>query len=142
MGMSVGSGGGGDAEPMMDINTTPLIDVMLVLLIMFIITIPIQLHSVNVNMPVGDPPRSQVEPVKIRLDINEESKIFWDAQQVVDATDLENRLRGAATSPDNPVLIIRPDKRARYETVAHVLAAVQRAGVGRMTIAGAEQFVE
>jgi len=83
MGMNVGNSGGSD-EPdvMMDINTTPLIDVMLVLIIMLIITIPIQLHSVNMSMPVGTPPPNQVEPEKIRIDINSASQIFWNVYRL------------------------------------------------------------
>lgn len=143
MGMNVGNGGSSD-EPdvMMDINTTPLIDVMLVLIIMLIITIPIQLHSVNMSMPIGAPPPNQVEPEKIRIDINSASQIFWNGVPVADKANLEANMRAAAAQPTQPVIVIRPDKAARYEIVANVLASTQRIGLTKMTVAGAEQFVE
>lgn len=143
MGMNVGNSGGSD-EPdvMMDINTTPLIDVMLVLIIMLIITIPIQLHSVNMSMPIGTPPPNQVEPEKIRIDINSASQIFWNGVPVADKANLEANMRAAAAQPTQPVIVIRPDKAARYEIVANVLASTQRIGLTKMTVAGAEQFVE
>ncbi|MBX7229662.1 MAG: biopolymer transporter ExbD [Burkholderiaceae bacterium] len=143
MGMSVGSGGGSDEpEVMMDINTTPLIDVMLVLIIMLIITIPIQLHSVNMSMPIGTPPPNQVEPEKIRIDINGTGQIFWNGVSVPDKASLEANMRAAAAQAVQPVIVIRPDKAARYEIVAGVLASTQRLGLSKMTVAGAEQFVE
>ena len=89
MAMNLRSGSGaGDPEVMMDINTTPLIDVMLVLLVMLIITIPIQLHSVNLDMPVGTPPSSSIKPEKIQIDIDENSVVYWQGQ-AVSAEELE-----------------------------------------------------
>ncbi|MGL4575402.1 MAG: ExbD/TolR family protein [Burkholderiaceae bacterium] len=142
MGMNVGTGGSSnEPEVMMDINTTPLIDVMLVLLIMLIITIPIQLHSVQLNMPVGAPPPTQVEPEKVRIDIDAQSQVFWNAE-LVDRDALQSKMLAAAAQPTQPVIIIRPDKAAKYEVVAKVLASTQRANLTRMTVAGAEQFIE
>jgi biopolymer transport protein ExbD len=142
MGMNVGTGGGSnEPEVMMDINTTPLIDVMLVLLIMLIITIPIQLHSVQLNMPVGAPPPAQVEPEKVRIDIDAQNQVFWNAE-LVDRDALQNKMLAAAAQPTQPVIIIRPDKAAKYEVVAKVLASTQRANLTKMTVAGAEQFIE
>jgi biopolymer transport protein ExbD len=141
--MNVGSGGGSDdPDVMMDINTTPLIDVMLVLLVMLIITIPIQLHAVNMNMPVGKPPERLVEPEKIRIDIDAGNVIYWNGIPVPDRASLEANMRQAAARADQPVIVIRPDKGARYEKVAEVLASTQRLGLTKMTVAGAEQFVE
>jgi biopolymer transport protein ExbD len=142
MGMNVGGGNENDPDVMMDINTTPLIDVMLVLLVMLIITIPIQLHSVNLNMPVGKPPPNQIEPEKIRVDIDASSNIFWNATQVDRATLEANMKAAAALGENQPVIVIRPDKAAKYEVVALVLAATQRLGLVKMTVAGAEQFIE
>ncbi|MBU6438526.1 MAG: biopolymer transporter ExbD, partial [Betaproteobacteria bacterium] len=125
-----------------DINTTPLIDVMLVLLVMLIITIPIQLDAVNLNMPVGKPPVNQVEPEKIRIDIDNNSVIYWQGVPVPDRASLEANMRQVAAQPVQPVIVIRPDKAAKYAKVAEVLAMTQRIGLTKMTVAGAEQFVE
>jgi len=143
MGMNVGSGGNlNDPDVMLDINTTPLIDVMLVLLVMLIITIPIQLHAVNLNMPVGNPPPQLVKPEVVKIDIDPSSQIYWNAEVVPDRADLEERLRTIATVDPQPELHIRPDKRAKYDVVAAVLAAAQRLGVTKLGIIGSEQFIE
>jgi biopolymer transport protein ExbD len=143
MGMNVGSGGSSnDPDVMIDINTTPLIDVMLVLLVMLIITIPIQLHAVNLNMPVGNPPPQLVKPEVVKIDIDPSSQIYWNAEAVPDRADLEERLRAIATVDPQPELHIRPDKRAKYDVVAAVLAAAQRLGVTKLGIIGSEQFIE
>ena len=143
MGMNVGSGGSSnDPDVMIDINTTPLIDVMLVLLVMLIITIPIQLHAVNLNMPVGNPPPQLVKPEVVKIDIDPSSQIYWNAEVVPDRADLEERLRTIATVDPQPELHIRPDKRAKYDVVAAVLAAAQRLGVTKLGIIGSEQFIE
>ena len=143
MGMNVGTGGGsGEPDVMIDINTTPLIDVMLVLLVMLIITIPIQLHAVNLNMPVGNPPPQLVKPEVVKIDIDPSSQIYWNAEAVPDRADLEERLRTIATVDPQPELHIRPDKRAKYDVVAAVLAAAQRLGVTKLGIIGSEQFIE
>ena len=143
MGMNVGSGGSSnDPDVMIDINTTPLIDVMLVLLVMLIITIPIQLHAVNLNMPVGNPPPQLVKPEVVKIDIDPSSQIYWNAEVVPDRADLEERLRSITTVDPQPELHIRPDKRAKYDVVAAVLAAAQRLGVTKLGIIGSEQFIE
>jgi biopolymer transport protein ExbD len=143
MGMNVGSGGSSnDPDVMIDINTTPLIDVMLVLLVMLIITIPIQLHAVNLNMPVGNPPPQLVKPEVVKIDIDPSSQIYWNAEVVPDRADLEERLRLITTVDPQPELHIRPDKRAKYDVVAAVLAAAQRLGVTKLGIIGSEQFIE
>jgi biopolymer transport protein ExbD len=141
--MNVGSGGSSnDPDVMIDINTTPLIDVMLVLLVMLIITIPIQLHAVNLNMPVGNPPPQLVKPEVVKIDIDPSSQIYWNAEAVPTRADLEERLRTIATVDPQPELHIRPDKRAKYDVVAAVLAAAQRLGVTKLGIIGSEQFIE
>ncbi|MDQ6618486.1 MAG: biopolymer transporter ExbD, partial [Pseudomonadota bacterium] len=121
MGMNVGSASG-DPDVMIDINTTPLIDVMLVLLVMLIITIPIQLHSVNLNMPVGHPPPPPVEPVVLKVDIDASSRIYWDGELIPDRATLEQRLQAAAAQPTQPEMHLRPDRSAKYEVVAAVMA--------------------
>src|SRR5690349_25175683 len=80
-----------DPEPMMDINTTPLIDVMLVLLVMLIITIPIQLHAVNLEMPVGTPPTSDIKPEKVQIDIDDRSVVYWQGLPVT-AAELDEKM--------------------------------------------------
>jgi biopolymer transport protein ExbD len=143
MAMNVGSGASSnDPDVMIDINTTPLIDVMLVLLVMLIITIPIQLHAVNLNMPVGNPPPQLVKPEVVKIDIDPSSQIYWNAEVVADRADLEEKLRVIATVDPQPELHIRPDKRAKYDVVAAVLAAAQRLGVTKLGIIGSEQFIE
>src|SRR5213593_4657348 len=96
MAMNLTSGGGSDPEVMVDINTTPLIDVMLVLLVMLIITIPIQLHSVNLNMPTGNPPPPLVLPEVVKIDVDATGTVYWNGEVVPDRTALEDRLIAAA----------------------------------------------
>ncbi|MEI6737932.1 MAG: biopolymer transporter ExbD [Pseudomonadota bacterium] len=139
MSMNVGTGSGGsDPEPMMDINTTPLIDVMLVLIIMLIITIPIQLHSVNIEMPIGSPPTLE-KPAEIRVDIDKAGQIFWDGV-VVDRATLDANMMLEARRTPQPNLLVRPDKYAKYDNVAFVLANSQRRGLNKLAIIGSEQF--
>src|SRR5689334_8386225 len=135
MAMNVGSsGGGGEPDVMIDINTTPLIDVMLVLIIMLIITIPIQLHSVNLNMPVGNPPPPTKEPV--------DGTVLWNGDAVPNRNDLEARLSRVAAEADQPEVHIRPNKLVEYKSVAAVLASAQRLGVTKLGMVGNEQFVK
>ncbi|ARN19606.1 ExbD/TolR family protein [Piscinibacter gummiphilus] len=129
-------------EPMMDINTTPLIDVMLVLLIMLIITIPIQLHSVDINMPTGNPPPPTVEPEVLRLDIDASSTILWNGESIPDMPELQRRMELIAAQPIQPEVHLRPDRKARYEVVAGVMASAQRQGLTKIGIVGSEQFVQ
>jgi len=133
---------GGAAEPefMLDINTTPLIDVMLVLLIMLIITIPIQTHAVKLNLPVAAsaPP---VPPEVVRVDIDRDGRIAWNDQVLGGRAELEQRLRAAAAQPLQPELHLRPDLRVKYEHVVMVMASAQRLGLRAIGIVGNEQFV-
>ena len=143
MAMNVGSSGGsGEPEVMMDINTTPLIDVMLVLIIMLIITIPVQLHTVNLNMPVGTPPPPLKEPVVVTIDIDFDGTVLWNGEAVPDRGALESRLARAAAEPDQPEVHIRPNKLVEYKSVATVLASAQRLGVTKLGMVGNEQFVK
>jgi len=142
MGMNVGSGGSGDPEVMIDINTTPLIDVMLVLLVMLIITIPIQLHSVNLNLPTGNPPPPLVKPEIVKIDIDAGGVTYWNGEVVPDRAALEDKLRTAAAQAVQPELHLRPDKAAKYDIVAAVMVSSQRLGLTRIGIVGSEQFVE
>ena len=142
MAMNVGSSGGGEPDVMMDINTTPLIDVMLVLIIMLIITIPVQLHSVNLNMPVGTPPPPTQEPVVVTIDIDFDGTVLWNGEAVPDRGQLEARLSQVAAQPDQPEVHIRPNKLVEYKSVAVVLASAQRLGVTKLGMIGNEQYVK
>ena len=140
MAMSLGSSSG-DPEVMIDINTTPLIDVMLVLLVMLIITIPIQLHSVNLNMPTGNPPPPLVKPEVVKLDIDGSGTIYWNGEIVPGRADLEERITLAANQAVQPEVHLRPDKDSQYAVVALVMASAQRLGLTKIGIVGSEQFI-
>ncbi len=142
MSMNVGSGGGsGEPEVLMDINTTPLIDVMLVLLVMLIITIPIQLHAVNLDMPVGKPPASDIKPEKIQIDIDESSVVYWQGEPVSGAVLEANMIKVSELAPQ-PEVHIRPNKLSRYAVFANVLSTSKRTGLTKMAVVGSEQFIQ
>jgi biopolymer transport protein ExbD len=141
MAMNVGSNTGqGEPEVMMEINTTPLIDVMLVLLIMLIITIPAQLHSVNLDMPVSKPPVKKVDPVVVYINIDANSVINWNGKPVSGRAELNEKLKEASAQPIQPELHIRSNAKAKYESVALVMASAQRLGLNKIGIVGSEQF--
>ena len=143
MSMNAGSGAekSNDPQPMMEMNMTPLIDVMLVLIIMLIITIPKQNHSVNLNMPVGTPPPLTAEPVVVTLDVDFDGTILWNKQVVPDRASLDARLAGVAAQLDQPELHLRPNKLVPYKVVAGVMASAQRLGVTKIGLVGNEQFM-
>jgi biopolymer transport protein ExbD len=140
--MAMSVGGGGDDEPMMDINTTPLIDVMLVLLIMFIITIPVMTHAVKLDMPQPTPNAAPpaVDPVVIDLEIDFDGTILWNGTPT-SMSSLESYFRTEAGKDPQPELHVRPNRRAKYDVVANVLAAAQRNGITRIGFVGNEQFM-
>lgn len=142
MSMNVGSSSGGEPDVIMDINTTPLIDVMLVLIIMLIITIPVQLHAVNLNMPAGTPPPQTTEPVVVTIEIDFDGTITWNGETVPTRQALEVKLRDAAAMPDQPEVHVRPNKLVEYKYVAEVLAESQRLGVTKLGMVGNEQYVK
>jgi biopolymer transport protein ExbD len=133
--------GQGDPEVMMDINTTPLIDVMLVLLVMLIITIPIQLHAVNLEMPVGTPPTNLIKPEKVQIDIDEKSVVYWQGLPV-SAEELSDKMDVLAQMPVQPEVHIRPNRDCRYAVFANVLSTSKRKGLSKLAVIGAEQFVQ
>ena len=141
MSMNVGSGTSDEPEVLMDINTTPLIDAMLVLLVMLIITIPIQLHSVNLEMPVGTPPTSNIKPEKIQIDIDEHSVVYWQGLPVT-AQELELKMKAVALAPVQPEVHVRPNKAASYAVFANVLSSTKRIGLNKIAVIGSEQFVK
>jgi len=143
MAMNVATPGrSNDLDVMIDINTTPLIDVMLVLLVMLIITIPIQLHSVNLNMPIGNPPPPLVLPEVVKLDIDDTSRVYWNGEIVPERAELEAKISAAAHQAVQPEVHLRPDKSAKYAVVAGVMASAQRLGLTKIGIVGSEQFID
>ena len=128
--------------PVCDINTTPLIDVMLVLLVMLIVTIPVQLHSVNLHLPVGTPPPAEAPPHVVRIDLDAQSAVHWNGTPLGNADELASHLAAAAAQVDPPEVHVRPDAQARYERFTEVMAAVHRAGLARVGVVGSEQFLE
>ena len=142
MGMNAGSASSsGEPELMMEINTTPLIDVMLVLLVMLIITIPIQLHAVNLEMPVGTPPTSLVKPEKVQIDIDAQSVVYWQSLPVA-AQELDEKMLALSRQETQPEVHIRPNKSSQYAVFANVLSSSKRLGLTKIAVIGAEQFVQ
>ncbi|PWG02188.1 ExbD/TolR family protein [Sphingosinicella humi] len=139
MAMQVGESA--EDEPMMDINTTPLIDVMLVLLIMFIITIPIQTHAVKLDLPVdtGESTPPPIDPVKNKIVIEPNGTILWNGAPV-DPVTLRQYLDITTTMTPTPELHLQPDPQARYQVVDEVLAITKRANVQAMGFVGNEAY--
>ena len=142
MGMNVANDGGSDEpEVLMEINTTPLIDVMLVLLVMLIITIPIQLHSVNLEMPVGAPPTNTIKPEKVQIDLDAKSVVYWQGLPV-SAAELDEKMKLLAVQQPQPEVHIRPNNDAQYAVFANVLSSSKRLGLNKIAVIGAEQFIQ
>jgi len=140
--MAMSIGGGGEDEPMMDINTTPLIDILLVLLIMFIITIPVMTHAVKLDMPQAQPPTEDlVQPEVIDLMIDFDGTILWNGTVVPSVDTLDGYFRREAQKDPQPELHINPNKRASYDIVARVLASAQRNHLNKIGFVGSEQFM-
>ena len=139
MSMNIGTH---EDEVMIDINTTPLIDVMLVLIIMLIITIPVQLHSVNLNMPAGNPPPPTKPPVVVTIDVDFDGTVLWNGETLPDQQALDARLAQAAAEPDQPEVHLRPNKLVAYKNVAAVMVTAQRLGITKLGIIGNEQFIK
>ena len=135
------STGAAEGEPMMDINTTPLIDVMLVLLIMFIITIPIQTHAVKLDLPVNSPNDAPppVDPIKNKIVVTPEGAVLWNGQPV-DLIQLRQNLDYSQTINPIPELHLQPDQNASYGLVDEVLAVTKRAQVEKMGFVGNEAY--
>ena len=135
------SGGSEDGEPMSDLNTTPLIDVMLVLLIMFIITIPVQTHAVKADLPVNNPNQvtPPVDPIKNKLFIDATGQVTWNGTPVDEVT-LQQYLEQTKQINPEPELHFQPDPSARYARVDEILAVVKRSGVGKLGFIGNEQY--
>ena len=128
------------AEPSM--NTTPLIDVLLVLLVMLIITIPIQLHSVNMDLPAGLPPPDAPEPVVVRLDVSSGNQLQWNGNLVPDRAALESLFVLASQEQVQPEIHVYADPKTKYETVAAVLTAAQRQGLLKIGVVGLDAYAK
>ena len=133
-----------EGEAIVDINMTPLIDVRLVLLIMFFITIPMQTQSVSINLPQGNPPPPKVEVPVVTLGIDFDNSLSWNGVPITSEADLQAHLRQIAAVPEDirPEFHIQPNRLASYKTVVHVMADAQRLGVTDIGITGQAQFVE
>ena len=140
MAMNLGTPNNDEPEVMMDINTTPLIDVMLVLIIMLIITIPAQLHSVTLDMPVASLAPAKADPVVVKIEIEANAQVRWNGQVLADKAALEVKLAEAAAVQPQPELHIRSHAQSPYAATALVLAGAQRAGLKKLGIVGSERF--
>jgi biopolymer transport protein ExbD len=128
MAMTVGSDSGDD-EVVSSINTTPLVDVMLVLLIIFLITIPVVTQTVTLNLPKEENIARQTKPENIEISVSRDGDVYWNAQLVPDNEALFQRLKKIATMTPQPEVHIRGDEKARYESVGRVIFACQRAAI-------------
>ncbi|ALX12432.1 biopolymer transporter ExbD [Burkholderia cepacia JBK9] len=142
MAMTMPTGSADEADVMIEINTTPLIDVMLVLLIMLILTIPVQTNAVKLDMPSGTPPSQRQTPPVVQIDIAADGAIAWNGETLGSREQLETRLRDVAANPAPTELHLRPDKAAPYRAVAMVMASAQRLGATRIGLVGNEQFMQ
>jgi biopolymer transport protein ExbD len=129
--MQVGPAEGED-EVVSAINTTPLVDVMLVLLIIFLITIPVVTHTVPVKLPMDRNQPTQTKPENIIIAVTKDGDYFWNEKQVPDAAALLEKLKGIATKVPQPEVHIRADENGRYEFVGKVVVALQRAGITKI----------
>ena len=129
-----------DSGPIADMNTTPLVDVMLVLLILFIITLPVMTNSTNLHIGTGPVIPTPRETISLAIDFD--GTILWNGTIVEDLAQLERYFRVEAGKANQAELHVQPDRRAKYDTVAQVLAIAQRSGMQRIGFAGQERFRE
>lgn len=138
--MSMTVGTGGENEPMIEMNTTPLIDVMLVLLIMIIVTLPIMTHAVKLDMPRPDNTVPDVQPELIEIVVDYDGTILWNGTTVPNLDTLDRYFKSEAAKYPQPQVAIRPDARVKYDYVVQVLASAQRNSIEKMGLIGNEQF--
>jgi len=129
MAMNIGGGGGDEDEVVSAINTTPLVDVMLVLLIIFLITIPVVTQSVNVKLPSETNLPRQTKPENVEISVNKDGDVFWNLQLVPDNNTLVEKLKKVSVLDPQPEVHIRGDQESRYESIGRVVFACQRAGI-------------
>jgi biopolymer transport protein ExbD len=123
-------------------NITPLIDVLLVLLVMLIITIPIQLHSVNMELPAGASPPQASLPLVVHIDITADNQVLWEGQALPDRQALLDHLKAAAVLPEQPEIHVQAQGSTKYDTVAAVLTASQRLGLQKIGVVGLEAYAQ
>ena len=145
--MAMSVGGSESGSPMMEINTTPLIDVMLVLIIVLIMSIPVMTHATKLDMPQTNNPPPPERPEVIQIDIDFDGTIVWNGTVVSGIPQLENFFRAARQNADaagrpQPEIHLRPDRRSRYETTALVMAAAQRNRMQKMGFVNTAEFRE
>ncbi|MBC7957162.1 MAG: biopolymer transporter ExbD [Cytophagales bacterium] len=133
MAMNVGSSDGDEDEVVASINTTPLVDVMLVLLIIFLITVPVVTQNAAVSLPKEPNIVRQTKPENIEISVNKDGDVFWNAQAVADNNALVDRLKKIAVMVPQPEIHIRGDEKSRYESVGRVVFACQRAGIQKIS---------
>jgi biopolymer transport protein ExbD len=135
MGMSVSASSGPEEDEgrtMSEINTTPLVDVMLVLLIVFMITIPVITHTIPVDLPKVRNEATKTKPENVNLSVNKDGQVFWNQSLVADNNALLERLKGVAILKPQPEVHVRADQQTRYEYVGRVILSVQRAGIQKV----------
>ncbi len=137
MGMNVGSGGG-EGDMMVEMNTTPLIDLMLVLIVMLIMSLPPQTHAVKLDMPVTNNPPPDVPPPVVDIVVDFDGSIYWNSEVITNGDQLKSYLKQAAHAEPRPEIHLKPNKLASYDKVAKVLATAQRLGVKNIGILGNE----
>jgi len=143
MSMSVGPAGG-EADVMVEMNTTPLIDVMLVLLVMLIVTIPIQTHAVKLDLPqnTNAPPPDALKPMIVDLEVDFDGTVIWNGNPVPSRAQLDKYLEDTANVMPQPEVHLRPNRLAKYDQVAKVLADAQRLGVTKIGFVGTNEYLE
>ena len=143
MSMSVGSAGG-ENEVMVEMNTTPLIDVMLVLLVLLIITIPIQTHAVKLDLPQSqaNPPPPTTPPVVVDLEIDFDGTPIWNGTPVSSRAQLDKYFQDISNQIPQPEVHLRPNRLAKYDAVARTLADAQRLGVAKIGFVGTDQYIQ
>lgn len=129
-----------DLDVASGMNITPLIDVLLVLLVMLIITIPIQFHSVNMEMPAGMPPTMTTEPLVVKIEVSAQNQLLWNGEPLAGRAMLYQRLQAAAQLSEQPEIHILPDRSAKYDTVVAVLTASQQMGLQKIGVVGLDQY--
>ena len=133
MAMNVGSGDGDDDEVVSSINTTPLVDVMLVLLIIFLITVPVVTQTAPVSLPKETNIARVTKPENIEISVTKDGDVYWNAQAVADNNALVERLKKVSVLTPQPEIHIRGDEKSRYESVGRVVFACQRAGIQKIS---------